>query len=90
MLLSIIAFEDSDIEWNENDPKDNTGAVKISGLPWSKIAFCSNEDKWTQEINSFDVLEFDKNDLPTFTLSESVKSIIKQLFTNEDIKRRYK
>jgi hypothetical protein len=85
MLLSIVAFEDNDIQWNEDDPSDNTGAIRISHLPWSKIAFCSNEDVWIKRISSVDELLINKEDLPTLTLSESVKSIIKQLFTNEDI-----
>jgi len=85
VLLSIIAFDDNDILWNKDDPSDNLGTIRISNLPWSKIIFILNEDEWTKTISSDDELLINKEDLPTLTLSESVKSIIKQLFINDSI-----
>jgi len=84
-LFSIVAFEDSDIIWNEDDPKDNLGIVRIRSLPWSKIAYCSSEELFQNKLSSFDELQFDKADLPSYTLEKSKHNIIVGIFTDEDI-----
>lgn len=81
----VVAFEDDDILWNEDDPNDNLGMIRIRSLPWSKIIYCSDEEDMRNKLSSFDELQFNKEDLPGMTLEKSYHNIIVGVFTNEDM-----
>jgi len=84
-LFIIFEFEDSDIEWNEDDPKDNLGIVKVSHLPDEKVHCYLGQQYYNQLIGSNDEVQFNKEDLPSMTLKKSKHNIISGVFTHEDM-----